>query len=379
MNAETGLLVAATAPAARADSRPDEFARVNWLAAAQLARRNKVLPRLVRFAASLASHGPDPSDWTPVEAAARQMAQRAALRHLETLAIVDTFGQRGLPVCALKGTLLSQLLYGDAALRHAGDIDLLVPPDRFAEAHDALVRRGYRLMRPSVLPAPDKIRWLLNANRNYNVMLFDPHRRLRIELHWRLSHYRRFPGEQTSGLWQRLLWQRLETDERGPLRIAMMRDDDLLLYLALHGLKDQWRRLSWLADFARLAVIRAGSVPDARAMANENGLVVAWETACRLADEWYGTRLARPAGSSLMERRVRYLVSHVSLLRPNPVAIAGGARRFAWNSYDARRASLGQLVRSFVSADYQDLQEPADFDPASQLRARIRRQLRRLV
>lgn len=80
-----------------------------------------------------------------------------------------------------------------------------------------------------------------------------------------------------------------------------------------------------------------------------------------------------------MERRVRYLVSHVSLLRPNPVAIAGGARRFAWNSYDARRASLGQLVRSFVSADYQDLQEPADFDPASQLRARIRRQLRRLV
>jgi hypothetical protein len=55
----------------------------------------------------------------------------------------------GIPVMALKGVVLHTLVYDDPAERPLSDVDLLVPPERHADAVEALLASGFRVKEPS--------------------------------------------------------------------------------------------------------------------------------------------------------------------------------------------------------------------------------------
>src|SRR5207237_10396108 len=74
------------------------------------------------------------------ETARRSRAQSAELARMARL-----FEERGFPMVALKGPLLSHYLYGDLGARTSGDIDLLAKRKDVARIRDVLMSQGYRL------------------------------------------------------------------------------------------------------------------------------------------------------------------------------------------------------------------------------------------
>lgn len=61
----------------------------------------------------------------------------------ELIRIVECLAALGIEVMPYKGVALAELAYGDIALRHAGDIDLLIRSRDFARTRDAVRELGY--------------------------------------------------------------------------------------------------------------------------------------------------------------------------------------------------------------------------------------------
>lgn len=365
---EQNFVIAATAPQPGPAAALPPLAELHRRAILDVANRNKVLPRVVRAVGRSMRDQVGADVWGEVLLAGERHARAAHHRHQETRELLAAFNASDIPAAPLKGTFLAQRLYDDAAARQSSDIDLLVPQQFFLDAMRLLTERGYELLQPSVLPPADHLSWLFDEFLNYNVTLRHRDQGHHIELHWRLTHYRRFPGEANRRLWDRLH----EVTESG-LRYWAMDDADLLLYMAVHGVKDHWRRLSWLADFSFLALRSPAAVTRAATIAQEYGLTVIWQTACRLSDVWYGTALASPSVSA----RVRYLVEHASLMQPKPVEIRGGARRYLWHTADTWPASVKLLMADYTGLSYAFVSSENDFHPMRQRLRRLRNRIAR--
>ncbi len=61
----------------------------------------------------------------------------------ELIRIVEHLSALGIEVMPYKGVALAEMAYGDIALRHAGDIDLLIRPQDFPRIRDAVRELGY--------------------------------------------------------------------------------------------------------------------------------------------------------------------------------------------------------------------------------------------
>ena len=78
------------------------------------------------------------------------MQNKKMIRELE--ALVATFHQAEIPVVALKGISFVLTIYPDIGLRPMGDLDLLVPKEKLAEAIQIANRAGYEALRPEAHP-----------------------------------------------------------------------------------------------------------------------------------------------------------------------------------------------------------------------------------
>ena len=90
-----------------------------------------------------------------VEAALGGAARDLRLEQL-LLRVAGILGAAGVPFRVLKGPALAHTVYPDPALRSFGDIDLLVPGERFPEAHAALVDAGGTRRYPEPRPGFDR-------------------------------------------------------------------------------------------------------------------------------------------------------------------------------------------------------------------------------
>jgi hypothetical protein len=78
----------------------------------------------------------------------------------------------GVPVMPLKGVLLQRWVYGTTAFRPIRDVDVLVPPGRFAEAREVLRRAGFSVEREELGG------WEVALRRPGGALELDLHRRL---------------------------------------------------------------------------------------------------------------------------------------------------------------------------------------------------------
>lgn len=142
-------------------------------------------------------------------------------------AILGLFARGGVEILPLKGPVLAQLLYGDVALRPSDDLDLLVRPEDFPRAEALLIEAGFE---PTGF-ADDYHR--------------DFHRNgVFVELHFGIASPSA-PQFDLSGAWKRAR----SVDFRGH-SVRFFSPVDLVLYLALHGLKHRFARLIWVVDVA---------------------------------------------------------------------------------------------------------------------------------
>lgn len=169
-------------------------------------------------------------------AAARSLAQVRLL-----LRLVGVLESTGIAVLAYKGPVLSLQLYGDLGLRDSVDLDLVVTPERYADARRALIDMGLTASESrSERQERALFRWLGHA-------CFATEAGERVELHWRLAPLQ-FPfalsPEDALGRAERLNVAGV------PMRV--MEHGDLVATLAMHGARHLYERVEWLAALARL-------------------------------------------------------------------------------------------------------------------------------
>jgi hypothetical protein len=114
---------------------------------------------------------------------ARRTARLALVRSAELVRITRLFASAGIPLLSVKGPLLAQALYGGVGVRHAGDLDLLIAPDRLADADRALLAAGCRRSQPDFELSPRQRReyW----QRKHKFFRYYPYLKVCLRQAWR--------------------------------------------------------------------------------------------------------------------------------------------------------------------------------------------------
>ena len=217
---------------AEAAAQPDiELARF-------AARRHRVAPLLYR------AWFPDPVLAT---GEAGEFLKRRQLRNcaavLRQKAVAEEFREalsaRGIPHAEIKGRTLGEELYGEAALRQAKDVDLLIGEGRMGDALNLAARLGYRERHGKSPLRPRRARAILKFHREVGVR--HPRLPVEVELHSRLLNH---PHPD---------WRDVPTSSSRPGHKLTIDDPDYVLYIIVHGALTGWKRLKWLCDLAMLA------------------------------------------------------------------------------------------------------------------------------
>ena len=208
---------------------------------------------------------------------ARRTARLALVRSAELVRITRLFANAGIPFLSVKGPLLAQALYGGVGVRHAGDLDLLIAPDRLADADKALLAAGCRRSQPDFELSPRQRREYLRLKHEFEY--FNEATGVRIEVQWRLEG---LPALGFEDLKHREL-----PGELGGQTVGTLPSVEHLIYLFVHGAKHGWCSLFWLLDVA-LALREERDWAQLRDTAVRLGAARALGQGVRLAEEVLG-------------------------------------------------------------------------------------------
>ena len=174
--------------------------------------------------------------------------------------------ERGIRAAVFKGSVLAQMAYGEVSLRQAGDIDLLIDRANFAEARLLLESLGYEM-------APHLTEPQLASHLAFHCEI--PFMRDEwftiVDLHWELA-----PRSFVFGLEADEVMSRLQSVSLAGTPIETFCDEDMVLYLSMHGTKHLWHRLEWIVSLAELV----------RASTNIN-----WDVVLQRAEYAHATRM----------------------------------------------------------------------------------------
>jgi hypothetical protein len=166
---------------------------------------------------------------------------RAMCQVVECRRIEAQLRQRNIPAHFFKGVALGDQLYGNAAVRTGGDIDLLVDVEDTPQALACLIELDYAPLGPSI----DQVRRGWKAFRKFDnhFTLWNPERGALVELHWRLfrEHWSLESTIRDSLCKKR--FRRTSCEISPSLRPALY-----FVYLVEHGAKHDFYAVQWLVD-----------------------------------------------------------------------------------------------------------------------------------
>ncbi len=164
--------------------------------------------------------------------------------------ILELFRTAGIVAIPYKGPVLAEQAYGNLTLRDFDDLDIVLPQRDLQKAHEVMLGLGYRARFPWILSKNSKTA-LVPGEYNYR----DEKRRAVVELHTELT-LRHFPVTPDVDRFA----QRLVNVMVAGHDVPTLSPEDLLPVLCVHGSKDFWERISWIADVAEL--IQRQTDPD---------------------------------------------------------------------------------------------------------------------
>jgi hypothetical protein len=217
----------------------------DWPLLASLAENHDVVPTAYT---NLSTACPDliPADllagWRAWQ---RANSLRALNQTRELLRISRALEWQEIACLPYKGPVLAEMAYGDAALRHSVDIDILVEPSVVPAVTETIARLGYRMTNECSRheSAYRHVHHHYAFEKAANNML--------LEVHWRLVTRQFCLNLSVSDLLQRstalpLLGQSL----RCPAR------EDMLLMVCVHGAMHGWKQIKQVCDVAAFALRR---------------------------------------------------------------------------------------------------------------------------
>jgi hypothetical protein len=312
----------------------------DWEPLLAAANEQRLLPILCKNLAGYAGEAL-PSRWRQrvSEEFMRNSCRNLALT-AELLRVLEALEDHGVRATPYKGPVLAAQAYGDVALRHFSDLDIMVPQWQIAAAHDALIALGYRALLPGLAGGGKSAKSRRQIPGQY---AYRHERGTMVELHTELT-LRYFPRR----LQVDELCGRREVVSVGGREVLTFSREDTLLLLSVHGSKHFWECLGWIADVA--ALINAAPRLDWRlALERARGWGVQRMVllGAALVAELYNVRLPNEVASSLNRDGVaRHLADGICqrFLAAEPVQL-GVFSRFAF-----RVRMRGSLVQGLPYA-----------------------------
>ena len=236
------LAVASTRPTStKQASLPPLLQAIQWEKLFSLAERHGVLPLLCQGLRGVEHLVPAPHMQT-LEGAYRTNLHKALLLSRELIRITEHLTKLGIEAMPYKGLALAEALYGDIALRQAGDIDLLIQPRDLQRVKDAVAQLGYTT--PTHFSGMQADAYLKSG---YEYAFDSQAGRNVLEVQWALQPRFYAVDFDLKGIFERSI--RLIVAGQ-PMKTPGY--EDLFLTLSVHAAKHVWGRLVWLCDIARL-------------------------------------------------------------------------------------------------------------------------------
>lgn len=230
------------------------------------AAQNSLRPLLARHLSGCAAEIVPAQQLKRLADAVRANTARCLILSAELIQVMDRFREAGIPAVPYKGPVLAVQAYEDVTLREFEDLDIVLRQDDMARANEIVTGLGYRAKFPWVLSSGAGSA-LVPGEYQYR----DQSRRMVLELHTERT-LRHFPvPPDLNDLARRLVPVFLSGHE-----IRTFALEDALVMLCIHGAKDFWGKISWIADIAEL--IRARPKLD-------------WDAAFSRADSWNARRI----------------------------------------------------------------------------------------
>jgi hypothetical protein len=168
---------------------------------------------------------------------------KALLLSGEFVRVVERLSQAGIDFIPYKGLALAETVYGDIALRQAGDIDLLIHPADLKRVQEAMGKIGYV---PHLNFSEDEEAAYIKSG--YECAFDGAAGKNLLEVQWAIEPHFYAVDVDLQGLFRRAQTVRvmgLDTKSLSP--------EDLFVVLGLHAAKHVWGRLIWLCDLERVS------------------------------------------------------------------------------------------------------------------------------
>lgn len=207
----------------------------------------------------------------------------------ELFRVLDLFDRGGIAAIPFKGPTLAISAYNNLALRHFGDLDILVRTEDVWRARDLLLANGYNT-RLKLTPGRESA-----YTRSYDeLVMYGPHESPLVELHWAF-----LPPHFSVGLELPAFWERAVKVELGNRVVPSLASEDLFLVLCLHGSKHCWSYLGLVCDVAWLITKHPLSWPPLLQTARDLGVHRMVLMACFLAFQVFDVPLAEEVARDL--------------------------------------------------------------------------------
>ena len=211
----------------------------------------------------------------------------------ELIRILDCLDAVGIEAIPYKGIVLSEVYYGDMALRQSGDIDLFVRKQDVARIKSAVRELEFTQR----VPVPEDAEEDYIAS-GYECTFDSPAGRNLLELQWALQPRFYAVDFDMDGLFERavnvaIVGRRVKTPS----------PEDLLLVLSVHAAKHVWGRLIWLCDIAQILKLGKLNWDWVQAHARTFGIERILHVTLLLANHLLATAIPAPIEKSILEDR----------------------------------------------------------------------------
>ncbi|MHB8541515.1 MAG: nucleotidyltransferase domain-containing protein [Candidatus Acidiferrales bacterium] len=283
---------------------------LDWPLLLRLADENGLLPLLQHhLLREIGSPAIPPEVLPELQARGRQNALRALFLTAELFRVLDEFRQRQIFALPYKGPVLAARAYGSPSLRQFDDLDIVTLQKSMPLVHDAMCSLGYQ----SRLPRERFLANTPSAIPGEYVFVHQINRAM-VEIHTG-STLRHFP---VSPDLEQMFYRSIMVSVGGR-EVPAFAAEDLLLMLAVHGAKDFWARIVWVADVAEIvnqsanldweSLLVAANKMKVRRMLNLGlalaheivGLALPPEIANRMQADAVVKRLTRHLGNCLLK------------------------------------------------------------------------------
>lgn len=310
---------------------PSDETDPRWESLVAAALHHGVAPLLCRVLAGLPEASVPPAIAAAARAHLQQVAAEQATRVSELHTTMAILAAAGIPALAYKGPALAVLAHASPTMRPLRDLDVVVNPGSLPRAIAALGAEGYALHEP-YSPAALKA-WC----RDHGQVTISLPEHLPVDLHDRIVPRTLAVDMDHDGSFERAVPLAI-----GDHQVQTFALEDTLLSICLHGTKEKWWRMLWVADVAALVERH----PELRwdlvlARAHAAGMVRILGVGLALAERLFATPLPPEITRSVLrDPRCLQLAGHsLRLLHEAPDDPGSVYRLTSYHWHSRERAS----------------------------------------